>query len=486
MHSAEGHDTPVTQSDAKQAFKAIFRNNILIGSEEILSSQIEKIAKEGSDDIDKQKKAIAKYQQVLKELRIRFGTLLKMDNVSFLLGAGCSIDAGGVSLCSIPLTVEKSILEKGFKNGSPLPWLLLFYDLIDYLTECPKYQPKDRLNSIQNLEEKAEPNISIKANFEQFLSTLFTIVASTIGNEITISFSEEKKISIKRNNLKTLIEHLKGSLVLTCNLPTPELKDSLIIQRQMLKKLLTRPLNLRRVNLFTLNYDTLFEQAADDVGIVLIDGFIGSLKRVFRPESFDQDLYFPAQTTEGNVRRLDRVIHLYKLHGSISWHREEPKWENPYGLFATLVQQDYPQKDVVIYPTPLKHGQVLGFPYSEMFRRFASAIVQPQSALFVIGYGFGDEHVIALIRQALSIPSFTLVIIDPNPQSAFVKQLEKQQDQRVWIVKGDSLGTFSGFVKYLLPDLQEEKIIEAVMKTYNALSPSNIEKSTPSSDNPDE
>lgn len=27
---------------------------------------------------------------------------------------------------------------------------------------------------------------------------------------------------------------------------------------------------------------------------------------------------------------------------------------------------------------------------------------------------FGDEHVNAIIRQALAVPSFTLVIVDPN------------------------------------------------------------------------
>lgn len=109
-------------------------------------------------------------------------------------------------------------------------------------------------------------------------------------------------------------------------------------------------------------------------------------------------------------------------------------------------------------------------PYSELFRRFGSAVVQPQSALFVIGYGFGDDHVTSLIRQALAIPSFTLVVVDPDPQSTFVSELEKLGDERVWIIKGKGLGTFENFVTKLLPDLKEEEINAKVMKTFNALS----------------
>ena len=239
--------------------------------------------------------------------------------------------------------------------------------------------------------------------------------------------------------------------------------------RKFIKKVLTRPLNLRRANLFTLNYDTLIEQAGDAEGSVLVDGFVGTLRRVFRPESYDIDFYFPAQTTEGRVHRFDRALHLYKLHGSITWHRCEPDWENPFGIYATFYNQSYPTDDVLIYPSPLKYGQTLGMPYSELFRRFGNAIAQPQSALFVIGYGFGDDHVNALIRQALAIPSFTLVVVDPDPKSDFVSELERLEDERVWIVKGWGLGTFEHFVAKLLPDLREEEIDAKVMKTFKEL-----------------
>jgi len=254
-------------------------------------------------------------------------------------------------------------------------------------------------------------------------------------------------------------------------LPTANRRAGLEAFKTLLRKLLTRPLNLKRVNVFTLNYDTLVEQASDAEGVVLLDGFVGSQRRVFRPESYEQDLYFPAETTEGRVHRFDRVLHLYKLHGSITWSGSESTIDDPYGVQAVSFQSDGTQP-LLIYPTPAKYGETLGMPYSELFRRFATAVVRPQSVLFVVGYGFGDEHVNAIIRQALAVPSFTLVIVDPKPRSDFVTNLRAQKDSRVWIAEGPSLGTLAGFVEQVLPDLRDEEIRKKILATHRALSKS--------------
>lgn len=83
--------------------------------------------------------------------------------------------------------------------------------------------------------------------------------------------------------------------------------------------------------------------------------------------------------------------------------------------------------------------------------------------------GFGDEHVNAIIRQALAMPSFTLVIVDPNPRSNFVKTLRGQKTRRAWIAEGEAVGTISGFVEHLLPDLRDEEMRKKVMATHRAL-----------------
>jgi len=443
---------------------------IRIGKEDIIERHLHGILSADPENAENQEKAQKVLDELLKEMRVRFGTIIKTDNVSFLLGAGASLAVGGVSLANIPKPLEKALLDKasGEQKGTAVPgWITLFYKIASVLS-LGDLSFDIRLNLFQSTEEKDV--LAIDLNLEAFLSQLHTWHAGMLDATETLKLTGGTELSIVKSDLTRLIKEITSALTILLNLPKSGLDEPLRHHRKFIKKVLTRPLNLRRANIFTLNYDTLIEQAGDAEGSVLVDGFVGTLRRVFRPESYDIDFYFPAQTTEGRVHRFDRALHLYKLHGSITWHRCEPNWENPFGLYATFYDQKSRTDDVLIYPTPLKYGQALGMPYSELFRRFGNAIAQPQSALFVIGYGFGDDHVNALIRQALAIPSFTLVVVDPDPKSDFVSKLEKLEDERVWIVKGWGLGTFEHFVAKLLPDLREEEIDAKVMKTFKELS----------------
>jgi hypothetical protein len=442
-----------------------------IGGVEVLNAEL--ISNLSSNDSETKKKAEGDLKEKLKETRVRVGTLLKTDNVSFLLGAGASMKAGGIGLASIPLELEKALHEKTVQASAAnedIGWLSLFYETVSVLSR----QEFELATRSQALTQDLAPVPKIPCNLEDYLSRLHVWLAGMgeYGKSTTLCLNNDASLTISKSQVNSLIREINRSLTSLTNLPITGKEDSLANHCRLIKKVLTRPLNLRRANLFTLNYDTLIEKAADAEGAVLVDGFVGTLRRIFRPESYDLDFYFPAQTTEGRVHRFDRALHLYKLHGSITWHRCAADWENPYGLYATFYNQDVPEEDdVQIYPSPLKYGQTLGLPYSELFRRFGSAIAQPQSVLFAIGYGFGDEHVNAIIRQALAIPSFTLVVVDPAPASTFVTHLKELCDERVWLVSGWQLGTFEHFVGKLLPDLREEEITDKVMKTYKALAP---------------
>jgi hypothetical protein len=446
-----------------------------IGGAEVLDEQL--IAELSSADAETKKRAEVVLNERLKETRVRIGTLLKIDNVSFLVGAGTSIKAGGVGLASIPPELEKTLHEKArvAGNGQAPDWLLLFYATASALSGQTFNYTERREALAGNLDQVSK----IPINLEDYLSHLHMWRAGMekFGISTTFNLAENRTLLISKADLDRVIKEINRSLISVVDLPANGKDGALVDHRRFIKKILTRPLNLRRANLFTLNYDTLLEKAADAEGAVLVDGFVGTLRRIFRPESYDLDFYFPAQTTEGRVHRFDRALHLYKLHGSNTWHRCVADWENPYGLYATFYQE-MSEDDVLMFPTPLKYGQALGLPYSELFRRFGSAVAQPQSVLFTIGYGFGDEHVNSLIRQALAIPSFTLVVIDPAPTSHFVNQLKQLGDERVWLVNGCELGTFEQFVEKLLPDLREEEITAKVMKTYKALAPATQQDET--------
>lgn len=405
-----------------------------------------------------------------KEMRLRIGTLLKMDNVSFLLGAGASICSGGISLSKIPICIEKELLKDGCNKGKRISgWLKLFYMIVNKLLES-SYKPKERYDIlIENNNSVGASEIPL--NYEKLLTNIWMLDSTTDLKDVSIFIEdyEGKKYIIKKKVLTTLKIKLTEKLVARCDLPDSSKASGIDTHKKFIQKLLTRPLNLKRVNIFTLNYDTLIEQASDACGIFLIDGFLGNLDPVFRPESYDYDLYYPAQTTEGRVHRYDKVLNLYKLHGSINWYKNKASIENPYGISRKSMKNHNQDEELIIYPTTLKYAQTLGLPYSELFRRFAAAISQPQSALFIIGYGFGDDHINAIIHQALAIPSFTLIIIDPNPDNDFINNLKKSEDERIIIIQGNTLGKFENFTNTLLPNLAQEEIEKKVINTYNEL-----------------
>ncbi len=410
-------------------------------------------------------------RETLDDIRVRVGTLLKTETVSFLLGAGASVDCGGQLIGVVPLAVERDLHEKGITGGQKprvRRWLVIFYVAVRHCagktnTPVTRDEIVARRATLRGTDADKLPT-----NFEQVLATLhrWRAALSQTGGRLRLDGSPG--LDAKSEDLDECLNHATRALARACQLPTTGKEGGLSTYKTLARKLLTRPLNLKRVNIFTLNYDTLVEQASDAEGVVLLDGFVGTQRRVFRPESYEQDLYFPAETTEGRVHRFDRVQHLYKLHGSITWTANESTLDDPYGVQSATFDPDGTQP-LLIYPTPAKYGETLGSPYSELFRRFAGALARPQSVLFVIGYGFGDEHVNAIIRQALAVPSVTLVIVDPAPNSEFVKTLREQKDRRVWIAEGPTLGTLAGFVDQILPDLRDEEIRKKVLATHRAL-----------------
>ena len=424
-------------------------------------------------------------RETLDDIRVRVGTLLKTETVSFLFGAGASVDCGGPLIGTVPLAIERDLLNKGITdNQRPRirGWLKIFYVAVRHCagntnTKITREEIIKRRDAVNGANA-----CNLPANFEQVLATLHRWRAALPKAGGRLRLDGTLGLDAKSEDLDECLHHATRALARACQLPTSGKEDGLAVFKAVVRKLLTRPLNLKRVNVFTLNYDTLVEQASDAEGVVLLDGFVGTQRRIFRPESYEQDLYFPAETTEGRVHRFDRVLHLYKLHGSITWTANEPSIDDPYGVQAGVFDPDGKQP-LLIYPTPAKYGETLGLPYSELFRRFAAALVRPQSVLFVIGYGFGDEHVNAVIRQALAVPSFTIVIVDPAPKSDFVKTLRKQKDRRVWIAEGPSLGTLAGFVEHVLPDLRDEEIRKKVLATHRALAKNNsTPEDTPNGD----
>ena len=361
------------------------------------------------------------------------------------------------------------------------------------------------INEKFNDEEKEKIyKLGIEVKLEDFLNYLYALKYLMEQSEGIIS---KEEIDIEK--LEQLIETIKKAIFEMCDIDNISFEDNFFFKREadslisarikietrkkmekegkytyhrsFLTSLLQRPLNLRRANIFTLNYDLAFEYACDELGIEYINGFVGFNERNFRPEVYNYDFFFPGDTTEGKVRRIERVIKYYKLHGSLNWVYKNQNKNNPYGLYEIpieLVRMKLENKkdnlgEIMIYPTSSKKEYTLNFPYSELFRKFADRLQQPEAVLFVVGYSFYDEHINDIIYQALANPSFTLIIVDFNgtKSGGEIKILNDLKDPRIVISQGEELGDFKYFSKELLPTMDQEDTRIKVMNSMEKLYP---------------
>jgi NAD-dependent SIR2 family protein deacetylase len=200
-------------------------------------------------------------------------------------------------------------------------------------------------------------------------------------------------------NLKKLLE---TKILQSCKLDlqgqTPHI--------DFLNKITARKNNDARVQLFTTNYDTLFEQAANKAGFVVIDGFSFTQPREFAGKWFDLDIVNREKTRLKHEESfVSKVFHLYKLHGSLNWTKKNNK----------IVQKNNPRNPLIIYPANEKYESSYEQPYFEMMSRFQQALRKEETLLIVIGFGFQDKHIKNVIVEAVEQnPSFQLLIVNYN------------------------------------------------------------------------
>ena len=277
----------------------------------------------------------------------------------------------------IILTAAGTSLDNGIESGKTREGLWTYC-----LNEINAFKAK-----IDNLESK---DFFIKRDIENLLS--YIILYGKVNN---------KK---EGDNYSSLRKVLEKKIALACK---PSLDKNKAPHKDFLNKITARKPSDSRVQLFTTNYDTLFEQAANDAGFVIIDGFSFTQPRKFSGRYFDFDIVNREKTrVKQEESFITKVFHLYKLHGSLNW----VKYEN-----GKIEQKDEPEKPLIIYPASEKYESSYEQPYFEMMSRFQQALRTENSLLIVIGFGFQDKHIQNVIIEAVDQnPSFQLVIVNYN------------------------------------------------------------------------
>jgi hypothetical protein len=135
------------------------------------------------------------------------------------------------------------------------------------------------------------------------------------------------------------------------------------------------------IEIFTTNYDRLFEEALERARAPYFDGFSGSREPFFDGASVAND-ELPA-----------RWARLWKLHGSLGWKSNEAG-ETTRSSDSTATH--------MIYPEHQKFDQTQKAPYAALFDRLQNFLKEDDTLLIASGFSFNDAHVAAKIDEALA------------------------------------------------------------------------------------
>ena len=264
---------------------------------------------------------------------------------------------------------------------------------------------------IHNHADSAAENLSRgAANFEDDLRTAIELFK---GLKILNDSKTAELESEINHQLKSLVTNLRANekkVLATADKGA----EALALLRRFLISFSSRTATRDRLHIFTTNYDRFIEYALDEAGIYTLDRFIGKLDPTLRMHKMELDFHYNPPGIRGEPRYVEGVVRYTKLHGSLDWcfnNGEIHKIPMPFGSESSEGNTEKPYDSVVIYPNSSKGIDTAYFPYSELFRDFSTAICRPNSVLVTYGYGFGDSHINAIIRDMLTIPSTHLVII---------------------------------------------------------------------------
>lgn len=162
--------------------------------------------------------------------------------------------------------------------------------------------------------------------------------------------------------------------------------------------------------IFTLNQDLLLELHYDGMG--LESG--GQWQHYYLPGIVLTRGWLRARGEERNGQTLlvgtvpvapaERYQPVFKLHGSVNWRAGEG---------GRLVVGTGKEKAIA--------GSAILRWYHEQFRRY---LMEENTRIMVIGYGFADQHINAALLQAAKQHSLAMYLVDPKGRQALVGRPE--------------------------------------------------------------
>ena len=368
-------------------------------------------------------------RQVLQDDKQRIGCFL---------GAGCPLgvydEAGKKSVVLIPAIEE---LTKRVAEG---------------LGTCGKAAGSTSAfkKNWDSLCKECEPTDGKTCTVEDILTEIRTL-ANRRGNATVLGMTKK--------DLKDLDEKV-------CGLVTKQMRKSLPTHRCSYHRFASWVGGLHRlspVEIFTPNYDLLFEQAFEQHPLPHFDGFVGSREPWFDLSSIEHDA-IPARWTR-----------LWKLHGSINWEKTEEVVSGTSVTRVVRVTREAEAGKVMIFPSHLKYDQSRRMPYLAMLdrlraffhgdaaRKYREANNRDEDAprLIVCGYSFLDEHLNEVlldgIRGNRNAQCFALMYSNLSDHPRVVEYAMKQGNLTILAKDGAVIGTRVGLYRHGTAGSDEHK-----------------------------
>lgn len=317
-----------------------------------------------------------------ERMRKEYGRLLSKpyENVLFLSGAGTSIMSGGKAMVQL--------------------WDAIF-------TTGHTFGPFLKLVGIE------EPKDDIGKDLENLLSR---------ANKVLSVASESKNIEVISGGIKTI----QGQIKSLCNLTFDKEKSAHL---KLINRLTSRKMKYPRVKIFTLNYDTLFEQAAAEGRFVVVDGFSFTQPAYFSGEFYDYDVVKRGiQRVNDDENFIPKVFQLYKPHGSLHWSK------NDRGMIVAGDIYNPAEDPLMVFPNSDKYESSYDQPFFEMMSKFQQSVRNKNTLLICSGFSFGDKHFKNVVLEAAKgNPGLTVLIamsgfVDNENVSDFVDLVKTQNN----------------------------------------------------------
>ncbi len=294
--------------------------------------------------------------------------ILDSSRQSWLFGAGVSFDANVPLMNALTERVNALIKASGNTDDNSIIDALKA-ELID---DCHVEHYLSHLGDLIALSERSKngkANLNgISFSLDQ-LNHCYRTIVSAIGTTVRYGYKNKETIGTMEKPIVDIEAHVRFIQALFRNKANLERRSS--------------------IKFFTTNYDTLLEDALALNRIDVVDGFSGGSMGFW-----NADFEFSSR----NNRMA--TCSLYKLHGSVDWHRD-----STHGLVRARYGTKYLSNagDIMIYPQATKYVETQKDPFAALFSGLRATIkAGGQNVLVACGYSFSDEHINAEIEHCLN------------------------------------------------------------------------------------